>query len=59
MLADHISACNPPYPVDTLEDLEEEEDDEIAEEASRRLQDVLFITEDLSRLELSDHADLE
>lgn len=60
MHADHISARNPPYPVDTLEDLEEEEvEDEIAEEASRRLQDVLFITEDLSRLELSDHADLE
>ncbi|KAG1868650.1 hypothetical protein F4604DRAFT_1881541 [Suillus subluteus] len=38
---------------------EEEEDDEIAEEASRRLQDVLFITEDLSWLELSDHGDLE
>ncbi|KAG2139649.1 hypothetical protein DEU56DRAFT_911908 [Suillus clintonianus] len=63
--ANYISACNPPYPVDTLEDLEEEEEeeeeveDEIAEEASRRLQDVLFITQDLSRLELSDHADLE
>ncbi|KAG1831132.1 hypothetical protein EV424DRAFT_1525877 [Suillus variegatus] len=53
MHADHISAH-------TLEDLEEEEvEDEIAEEASRRLQDVLFITEDLSWLELSDHADLE
>ncbi|KAG1862656.1 hypothetical protein F4604DRAFT_1882281 [Suillus subluteus] len=48
--------------VNTLEDLEEEEEEEeeeIAEEASRRLQDVLFIAEDLSRLELSDHTDLE
>jgi len=34
---------------------EEEEEEEIAEEASRRLQDVLLITEDRSRLELLDN----
>jgi len=59
-----LGDCNPnhqpssPVGADTLEDLEEEEEEEeeeeVAEEALRSLQDILIITDDLSRLGLID-----
>jgi hypothetical protein len=43
---------------DTPDDLDEEEqEEEVEEEASRSLQDVLHVTDDLSWLELHDHTD--
>ncbi|KAG1900426.1 uncharacterized protein F5891DRAFT_1128589 [Suillus fuscotomentosus] len=43
---------------DTPDELDEEEqEEEVEEEASRSLQDVLRVADDLSRLELHDHAD--
>ncbi|KAG1819866.1 uncharacterized protein BJ212DRAFT_1446161 [Suillus subaureus] len=62
MFSDCIPVHNLSSPVsaDTQEDLDEEEEaDEVTEEASRSLQNVLHITDDLSGLQLIDNAELE
>ncbi|KAG2030586.1 hypothetical protein BDR03DRAFT_1034778 [Suillus americanus] len=49
IFSDCIPVHNPSSPADTQEDLDEEEEaDEVTEEASRSLQNVLHITDDLS-----------
>ncbi|KAG1899795.1 uncharacterized protein F5891DRAFT_1128794 [Suillus fuscotomentosus] len=61
LLVEHLPFDNirrPAVAPDTPDELDEEEqEEEVEEEASRSLQDVLRVADDLSRLELHDHAD--
>ncbi|KAG1789326.1 hypothetical protein EV424DRAFT_1476376 [Suillus variegatus] len=61
LLVEHLPFDNirrPAVAPDTPDELDEEEqEEEVEEEASRSLQDVLRVADDLLRLELHDHAD--
>ncbi|KAG2136207.1 hypothetical protein BD769DRAFT_1626952 [Suillus cothurnatus] len=62
LLTDHTSLNNRAFVVDpdTQDDLDgEEEEEELVEEASRSLQDVLRIADDFSQLQLHDNTDEE
>jgi hypothetical protein len=62
LLTDHTSLNNRAFVVDpdTQDDLDgEEEEEELVEEASRSLQDVLCIADDFSQLQLHDNTDEE